>query len=103
MHGWNVSLKPLALGLVFSLILILSAYRIVTYYHLTSMTLVYTIFALGIIQAVVQLIFFLHLGLESKPHWYMITFLFTILVLVIIIGGSIWIMNNLNYHLMPPM
>lgn len=103
LQGWNVSLKPLVLGLVFSLILILAAYRIVTYYHLTSQILIYTVFFLGIIQALIQLVFFLHLGLESKPHWFLITFSFTVLVLLIVVGGSIWIMNNLNYNLMPPM
>ena len=102
-HGWNVSYKPQFVGFTFSLILMLSAYRIVTYYHLTNHWLVFTIFALALIQAVIQLIFFLHLGLESKPRWNLITFLFMVLVIVVIIGGSLWIMANLDYNLMPKM
>lgn len=102
-HGWNVSFKPQFIGFTSSLILTLAAYRIVGGHHLAGDLLVYTIFGLAVIQALVQLVFFLHLGLESKPHWNMITFLFTVMVILIIIGGSIWIMDNLNYNLMPPM
>jgi cytochrome o ubiquinol oxidase subunit IV len=100
-HGWNVSLKPLFLGVIFSLILILAAYRIVTYYHLSNLVLIVTIFSLGIVQALIQLVFFLHLGLENKPYLNVVTFLFMVLVIIVVIGGSLWIMYNLNYNLMP--
>lgn len=101
LRGWNVSLKPIVIGLILSALLTLASYRIVTYYHLTSMGLVYTVFVLGIIQALVQLVFFLHLGLEEKPYWHMITFIFTALIAIIIVGGTLWIMSNLSYNLMP--
>ena len=102
-HGWNYSYKPQFLGFVTSLLLTLAAYRIVTHYELTDFLLILTVSGLAILQALLQLFFFLHLGLEEKPQWGLITFLFTALVMVIIIGGSMWIMNNLNYNLMPPM
>ncbi|OGN55477.1 MAG: hypothetical protein A3D96_00770 [Chlamydiae bacterium RIFCSPHIGHO2_12_FULL_44_59] len=100
-HGWTVSTKPLHIGLILSVILILASYRIVTYYHLTNVGLIMGVFALGIVQALLQLVFFMHLGLENRPYWYMITFLFTALIVLIVVGGTIWIMSNLNYHLMP--
>jgi len=100
-HGWNVSFKPQYLGFVLSLILVLASYRIVTHYHLSSTALILTLFGLVILQALLQLVFFLHLGLESKPHWNLVTFLFTVLVVVVIVGGTLWIMYNLNYNLMP--
>ncbi len=102
-HGWNASFKPQHIGFVLSLILTLSAYRIVTHYHLTHWILTLTIFGIAISQALLQLVFFLHVGMESKPHWSTITFLFTALVIFLVIGGSLWIMNNLDYNLMPPM
>lgn len=102
-HGWNVSFKPQFQGFVLSLLLTVAAYRIVTHHELTELTLLLTLFITGILQALVQLIFFLHLGLESKPHWNTITFAFTVLVILIVIGGSVWIMNNLSYNLMPNM
>ena len=103
LRGWTVSLKPISIGFVFSIILLLAAYRIVTYYHLTSLGIIRAVFALGVLQALVQLAFFMHLGLEDKPYWHMVTFLFTALIIFIVVGGTIWIMSELSYNLMPGM
>jgi cytochrome o ubiquinol oxidase subunit IV len=102
-HGWNASYKPQFIGFVISVMLIFSTYRIIMYHELSHTLLTWTIFGSAIGQALVQLFFFLHLGLESKPHWGMTTFLFTVLVIIVVIGGSLWIMSNLNYDLMPKM
>lgn len=102
-HGWNISLKPPIIGYMLSLLLVVGMYRLVVHHHLHGDLLLWTIFAFGIIQALIQLVFFLHLGMESKPHWNSITFLFAVLVIIIVIGGSMWIMQNLNYNVMPPM
>jgi cytochrome o ubiquinol oxidase subunit IV len=102
-HGWNASYKPQFLGFVMSLLLTVAAYRIVMEHELTDFFLTLIIFGFGLAQAVIQLLFFFHIGLESKPRWGMITFLFTLMVALIIIGGSLWIMSNLSYDLMPPM
>lgn len=53
-------------------------------------------------QCVVQVIFFLHLGHEAKPRVRFLAFAFMILVVGILVIGSLWIMNNLNYHTMTP-
>ncbi len=102
-HGWSTSLKPPVLGFILSLLLVSAMYRFVTRHELSGPLLTWTIFTFAIMQALVGLIFFLHLGLESKPRWSTISFLFMALVLFVIIGGSLWIMYNLNYNLMPTM
>ncbi len=99
-HGWYKSYKPLAIGYTLSLLLVVAAYRFLTRYHLTHTHLVVTLFAFCIIQAIIQLVFFLHLGIESKPRWNLMTFLFAVIVIVIVVGGSMWIMSNLRYNLM---
>jgi cytochrome o ubiquinol oxidase operon protein cyoD len=53
---------------------------------------------LAITQLFVQLIFFLHLDRESKPRWNNTVLAFAAIVVIILVGGSIWIMTNLNYH-----
>lgn len=100
LHGWNCSYKPQFIGFITTMILVVAAYRIVTHYELSDSLLFSTIGTIAILQALVQFFFFLHLGLESKPRWGMLTFLFTVLVIFIVIGGSLWIMSNLNYDLM---
>ncbi|MBI3494428.1 cytochrome o ubiquinol oxidase subunit IV [Candidatus Saccharibacteria bacterium] len=54
----------------------------------------------AITQLIVQVVFFLHLGKEPKPRLNLMSFLFMILIVVIIAFGSLWIMQNLNYHML---
>lgn len=63
--------------------------------------LIAVIMVLAMAQLMVQLLFFLHLGSETKPRWNLASLLFMLLVLIIIVGGSLWIMKNLNYHMTP--
>ncbi len=51
----------------------------------------------AVLQLMVQSVFFLHLGRRSSPTWNTAVFLFTIIVVVIIVGGTLWIMGNLNH------
>lgn len=99
-HGWNKSIKPLILGFIFSAICIFAAYRIIAHKHLDDGWLTSKIVLLGIAQLVLQLIFFLHIGLESKPRWNITMLLFTFLLVAIVVLGSLWIMKNLSYNLM---
>jgi cytochrome o ubiquinol oxidase operon protein cyoD len=52
--------------------------------------------ALALVQLVVQLIFFLHLGDEKKPRWNLWAFGFAAIVVFILVGGTLWIMYNLS-------
>lgn len=100
-HGWNKSFKPLMIGYTLAILITVASYHVLTRHHLTNTILIWTLISLAVFQALTQLIFFLHIGLESKPRWNLITFLFATVVLVIIIFGSIWIMQNLGYYLTP--
>ncbi len=98
-HTWNARLKPLAIGFVLSAILTLIAYFAVVERAFSPLVLIGLIVGCGCAQALAQLICFLQLGIESKPHWNLITFLFMALVLVVVIGGSLWIMYTLDYNM----
>ncbi len=100
-HGWNVSFKPVILGFILSAVLVFAAYRTAVHYHLTSGMLDFTLIGLATIAAILQIVFYLHLGLESKPRWNLMMFLFMALIIVVLVGGSMWIMYNLNYNVMP--
>jgi cytochrome o ubiquinol oxidase operon protein cyoD len=92
-------------GFLLSLILTLTAYFLVARHvnskhaAISHTVLVFMITALAIIQLLVQLTFFLHVDSEKKPRWNLTVMLFAVTVLVIIVFGSLWIMNNLNYHM----
>lgn len=54
------------------------------------------------IQLVVQLAFFLHLGSSATPASWRIVFLMALLTIGILVGGTLWIMHNLDrLHVMP--
>ena len=102
-HGWNLSFKPITIGFVLSVILTAAVYRIVTHFHLSKMMMTEAIIILAVVQAAVQLIFFFHLGLESKPRWNSIMFFSTLFFILVLVVGSVWIMWHLGYNVMPDM
>lgn len=85
-------------GFVLSVIATLMAYLIVVNHVWPMATLIYVILAIAVIQLITQVIFFLHIGRGS--HWKFVTFIFAIIIVLIIVVGTIWIMNNLNYNMM---
>jgi len=90
-------------GFVSSIVLTFVAYILVVNHVLFGVGLVAVIVGLAIIQLFVQLFFFLHLGNEAKPRWNLMALLFAAMVVVIVVFGSLWIMNNLNYNMMTDM
>lgn len=97
------SFKSYTWGLFLCILLTLAAYFLVKERWLNETPLIFSIVGLALIQALVQLVLFLYLGQESKPHWKMMVFLFMTMVLLILVLGSMWIMYHLNYRQMPPM
>lgn len=88
-------------GFTLSILLTLGAYFAVANSLLSGGMLVAAIIFLALIQVIVQLIFFLHLGQEPSPRWNLSVFLSTISIILIIVLGSIWIMKHLNYNMTP--
>lgn len=89
----------LTTGFVLAVCLTLAAYFVVANHWLYGVWAVVAVVALAIVQLLVQLIFFLHLGREGKPRWNLAAFFFMLIFLFIIIAGSLWIMYNLNYNM----
>jgi cytochrome o ubiquinol oxidase operon protein cyoD len=107
-NSYTPSIATYVGGFLLSLLLTIVAYFLVQRHvssHHTAIShgvLVFMITSLAIIQLFVQLTFFLHVDSEPKPRWNLIALLFAALVLLIVVFGSLWIMNNLNYHMESP-
>lgn len=94
--------KPLTLrivGFVLSLLFTFTAYLLIT--HLATRTLIPLLLVLASLQAMAQFICFLNIWDEKGPPWNLIVFVSTVSIVLIIIFFSIWIMNHLNYNMMP--
>jgi cytochrome o ubiquinol oxidase operon protein cyoD len=96
-HG---SLESYVTGFVLSLVLTLAAYFAVVNDVLKGKAVIAAIIILAIAQLLVQLVFFLHIDRERKPRHMLLIFLFMLIVLAIVVGGSLWIMESLDYNMM---
>ena len=96
-HG---SLRSYLIGYVTSILLTLTSFFLVYEKTLQLWQLIGLILLLALIQAFVQLYFFLDLGREHKPKWNLLVFFFMGMVVTIIVLGSFWIMYNLDERLM---
>lgn len=92
-------LQQYSLGFGLSVVLTMSAYLMAVHHVFSGWGLAYAIVGLAVAQVIVQLVFFLHIGHESEPRWNLLMLDFTLLVVVIVVIGSLWIMNHLNYHM----
>ena len=55
----------------------------------------------AVVQIVVHMFYFLHLNSSSESGWTMMSLIFTVVLLVIALTGSLWIMNHLDHNMMP--
>jgi cytochrome o ubiquinol oxidase operon protein cyoD len=100
------SLKSYIIGFILSLLLTLAAAWLVWVHVSSGRTVFSTNFLIGAIlilaiaQLFVQLIFFMHLADESGPRWKLGALVSVVGIIFIVVAGSIWIMNHLNYNMM---
>ena len=57
--------------------------------------------AMAVVQIVVHMIYFLHMNGKSENGWTMMALIFTAVIVVIVIAGSLWVMYNMNRYMMP--
>lgn len=84
-------------GFILSVVATLIAYVLVVDHVWPKEMLVYFVMGIAVTQLVIQSVFFLHIGRGNQLKF--VTFIFAILVVLVIVVGSLWIMNNLDYNM----
>ena len=98
-HG---SLSTYMLGFVLSVVLTAIPFWLVMSGALPSKQITaLVIMAFAVVQIVVHMIYFLHMNTTSENGWSMMALIFTIVMVVIALSGSLWVMNHLNSNMMP--
>jgi cytochrome o ubiquinol oxidase operon protein cyoD len=97
-EGWHGNLKSYIFGFGLCVFLTLVAFYLVSEKVLSGSTLIFVLVALGFVQFIIQLVLFLHLGKEPKPHWDLSIFFTMIFIVILLVAGSVWIMYHLNYY-----
>lgn len=102
MHASHGSLRGYLTGFVLAAILTIIPFWLVMDHVITStVATVVIVLGLAAVQIVVHMIYFLHLDTRSENGWNMLAFIFTIVLVVIVLGASIWVMYNENANMMP--
>ncbi len=93
----HASVKSYLIGFVLSVILTAIPFGLVmdaTHHGFSTETVLAAILAFAIVQVFVHIVYFLHMDRSAEQRWNVLAFAFTILILVIVVAGSVWIMHN---------
>ena len=94
------SLKTYLTGFILALILTAIPFAVVLNRVWSPAATIIVIVSAGVVQILVHLHYFLHLDRSSAARWNVLAILFTLLIMIIFVGGTLWIMSNLNYRMM---
>jgi cytochrome o ubiquinol oxidase operon protein cyoD len=102
--GHHGSLKDYAIGFILSVILTAIPFWLVMHKVFDkSSTTAAVILAFAAVQVVVHMVYFLHMNGKAEGGWSMLATMFTLVLLVIVLSGSIWVMYHMNINMMPAM
>ena len=98
-HG---SFKGYMIGFLLSVVLTAIPFWLVMgkAFH-DNQTTTFIVLAFAIVQIVVHMVYFLHLNTSSEGGWNMLALIFTMVLVVITLSGSLWVMYHMNSNMMP--
>lgn len=100
-HG---SMADYVKGFIWSVILTVIPFAIVMSGGFSSpVTTALVVAGFAVVQMIVHIVYFLHMSPKSEGGWTFTAMIFTILVVVIMLAGSVWVMYHLNANMMPGM
>jgi cytochrome o ubiquinol oxidase operon protein cyoD len=94
-------LRRYLIGFVLAVILTAIPFGAVAFGLLSTPATVVVIAAAAIVQIVVHLRFFLHVDFRRSPRGNLLTLGFAAFLIFIMVGGTLWIMFDLHYRMMP--
>jgi cytochrome o ubiquinol oxidase operon protein cyoD len=96
-HG---SVKSYVIGFVLSVILTAIPFALVMHPVMTKAATLWTILGFAVVQVLVHLHYFLHLDRSSTQRNNVFAFAFTGLVILLLVGLSLWIMFSIHTVMM---
>ncbi|TYC64118.1 cytochrome o ubiquinol oxidase subunit IV [Stappia sp. BW2] len=101
-HGGHGSFRSYMIGFGLSVVLTIIPFWLTMTDVLDSRLLaVAIVFILGAGQMIVHIYFFLHMNSRAEEGWLAMSLSFTVLLVVIVLSGSIWVMFHLDENMMP--
>ena len=99
------TLKNYIFGYALSIALTLMAFVLIEEHIRTGHTfpshtgLIIGFVLLALVQLLVQLFLFLHVGRGQNKHWNAVVLGFALFIVSVLVGGTLWIMGNLQHNM----
>ncbi|WP_404377971.1 cytochrome o ubiquinol oxidase subunit IV [Vreelandella aquamarina] len=94
------SVKSYVTGLLLSLVLTVIPFTVVMSGALRTATTVVIIAITVVLQTSVQWVMFMQMNTKADEGWNVMSFVFTLTIFVLVVGGSLWIMQHLHLNMM---
>jgi cytochrome o ubiquinol oxidase operon protein cyoD len=100
-HEPHGTLKGYLIGFVLSVLLTaIPFWLLMGEVGWSKQLIAFTIVAFAAVQMVVHMIFFLHMTPKSEDGWTLTSLVFTLILVVITLAGSLWVMYHLDNNMM---
>ncbi|CAI8799632.1 MULTISPECIES: cytochrome o ubiquinol oxidase subunit IV [Pseudomonas] len=99
-EGNHGSVKSYVIGFILSVILTAIPFGLVMFPSMPKDITIMIVVALAVIQVVVHLVYFLHMDRSAEQRSNVSTFLFTAMVIALLVGLSLWIMFSIHTSMM---
>ncbi len=98
----HVNAGEYATGFILSVILTAIPFWLVMGKVLPTPTITsLVILGFAMVQVVVHMVYFLHMNPKSEGGWNLIALIFTAVLLIIVLVGTLWVMHHMNTNMMP--
>ena len=94
------SLKSYSTGFLLSVVLTVLSFALVMSGAFSRPAILFGILTAAVVQILVHLHYFLHLDTSSAMRWNLMALVFAVLVIILFVGGTLWIMYHLHYRMM---
>lgn len=100
-HGGHGSMREYVIGFLLSVILTAIPFWLVMSGAIEDKgTTAIIIMVFAVVQIVVHMIYFLHMNSQSENGWTVMALIFTLVIVVITLAGSLWVMYHLETNMM---
>ena len=101
-HSSHGSYRSYLIGFALSVVLTIIPFWVVLgEVEISTAAAIAIIFGLGAVQIIVHVHYFLHVTGAAESGWQAMSLIFTAILLVIVLSGSIWVMFHLEENMMP--
>ncbi|MFZ5637071.1 MAG: cytochrome o ubiquinol oxidase subunit IV [Pseudomonadota bacterium] len=98
----HASMREYLTGFVLSVVLTAIPFGLVMGgVALDSVALPIVLLGFAAVQIVVHMVYFLHMNARSEGGWNLLALVFTAVLVIIVLSGSLWVMHHLNRNMMP--